>query len=117
MNRLAIGAIIVLEANLSRMPVPLIFESIRVRGLVQGVGFRPTVWRLARDCGLSGDVRNDGAGVLIRLQGQAGSIEDFVARLVHECPPLARIDALERSVSGETFEPAPGFRILAQSGW
>ena len=116
MNRLAIGAIIVLEANLSRMPVPLIFESIRVRGLVQGVGFRPTVWRLARDCGLSGDVRNDGAGVLIRLQGQAGSIEDFVARLVHECPPLARIDALERSVSGETFEPAPGFRILASDG-
>ena len=76
------------------MPVPLICESIRVRGLVQGVGFRPTVWRLARDCGLLGDVRNDGAGVLIRLLGQAAVIDDFVARLIRECPPLARIDAL-----------------------
>ena len=39
-------------------------EQIRVRGLVQGVGFRPTVWRLAHDLGLRGDVRNDGDGVL-----------------------------------------------------
>ena len=99
------------------MPVPLICESIRVRGLVQGVGFRPTVWRLARDCGLSGDVRNDGAGVLIRLLGQAAVIDDFVARLIRECPPLARIDALERSVPGEAFESAPGgFSIVASDG-
>ena len=71
-------------------------ERIRVRGLVQGVGFRPTVWRIARDCGLDGDVCNDGAGVLIRVQGDAATIERFCTRLRAECPPLARIDSIER---------------------
>ena len=41
-------------------------EQIRVRGTVQGVGFRPTVYRLAKNAGLKGDVCNDGDGVLIR---------------------------------------------------
>ncbi len=72
-------------------------EQIRVRGLVQGVGFRPTVWRLARDLGLRGDVRNDGDGVLIRIGGEAAAIERFCDRLHAECPPLARIDALQRA--------------------
>jgi hydrogenase maturation protein HypF len=76
-------------------------ESIRVRGLVQGVGFRPTVWRLARECGLCGDVRNDGEGVLIRLLAPAGdaaaAVGAFLQRLRDECPPLARIDAIERT--------------------
>ena len=69
-------------------------EQIRVRGLVQGVGFRPTVWRLARDLGLAGDVRNDGTGVLIRLWGEAAARDAFCARLQSECPPLARIQSL-----------------------
>jgi len=76
-------------------------ERIRVRGLVQGVGFRPTVWRLAHELGLLGDVRNDGEGVLIRLQpadpADTDAIERFCARLRAECPPLARIDAVERT--------------------
>ncbi len=75
-------------------------ESIRVRGLVQGVGFRPTVWRLARACGLRGDVRNDGEGVLIRVCGSVAGddagVSGFLRRLREECPPLARIDAIER---------------------
>ncbi|EGV20544.1 carbamoyltransferase HypF [Thiocapsa marina] len=75
-------------------------ESIRVRGLVQGVGFRPTVWRLARACGLRGDVRNDGEGVLIRVRGSAAGddagVSGFLKRLYEECPPLARIDSVER---------------------
>jgi len=71
-------------------------ETIRVRGLVQGVGFRPTVWRIARECGLRGDVRNDGAGVLVRVEGSAAAIGQFCVRLNEECPPLARIDSLER---------------------
>jgi len=41
-----------------------------VSGVVQGVGFRPAVWRLAQECGLSGDVRNDAEGVLIRVAGE-----------------------------------------------
>ena len=87
-------------------------EQIRVRGLVQGVGFRPTVWRLARDLGLRGDVRNDGDGVLIRVAGSPENLDAFCARLRAECPPLARIDALQRS---PTAAPAagPGFEIVA----
>jgi len=72
-------------------------ESIRVRGQVQGVGFRPTVWRLARDCTLCGDVCNDSEGVLIRVWGSAAAVDDFVRRLQNEPPPLARIDSIERS--------------------
>ena len=89
-------------------------EQIRVRGLVQGVGFRPTVWRLARDLGLAGDVRNDGAGVLIRLWGEAAARDAFCARLQSECPPLARIQSLERTVLTGPAESA-GFRILASA--
>lgn len=69
--------------------------ALRVRGLVQGVGFRPTVWRLANDCGLSGDVGNDADGVLIRIWGTPAAQQLFIHRLHHESPPLARIDALE----------------------
>ena len=71
-------------------------EAIRVRGLVQGVGFRPTVWRNARETGICGEVRNDGSGVLILAQAEAARIDDFVRRLEREPPLLARIDAIER---------------------
>ncbi len=71
-------------------------ERIRVRGLVQGVGFRPTVWRLANAAGLVGSVRNDGQGVLIRAWGNRRALDGFVAELTAHPPPLARIDRLER---------------------
>ncbi|MEH2123287.1 carbamoyltransferase HypF [Nostoc sp.] len=74
-------------------------EEIRVRGIVQGVGFRPTVYRLAKACGLRGDVCNDGQGVLIRVSGSEKAITEFVARLQTECPPLARINQLTRIIS------------------
>ncbi|MEH2226147.1 carbamoyltransferase HypF [Nostoc sp.] len=73
-------------------------EEIRVRGTVQGVGFRPTVYRLAKACGLRGDVCNDGQGVLIRVSGSEEAITEFVARLQTECPPLARINQLTRII-------------------
>jgi hydrogenase maturation protein HypF len=71
-------------------------EEIRVRGLVQGVGFRPTVWRIARELSLAGAVRNDGDGVLVQLWGEIGRIDAFCERLITDCPPLARIDGVDR---------------------
>jgi hydrogenase maturation protein HypF len=72
-------------------------EEIRVKGTVQGVGFRPTVYRLAKSCGLKGDVCNDGEGVLIRVSGNEEKIIEFVNKLYAECPPLAKINELVRS--------------------
>ncbi len=96
------------------MPQGLRGLEIRVRGQVQGVGFRPFVWRLARDMGLSGDVRNDSEGVLIRLVGDATGFED---RLRAQMPPLARIDAVETRSLQLTDTVFEGFEIVAsQSG-
>jgi hydrogenase maturation protein HypF len=83
---------------------------IRVRGRVQGVGFRPTVWRIARELGLSGEVRNDAEGVLIRVAGDSDAIADLLDRLEREPPPLARIDRIERSRT--VGSSTPGFRIV-----
>jgi hydrogenase maturation protein HypF len=70
-------------------------RAIRVRGTVQGVGFRPFVWRLAHELSLAGWVRNDPLGVAIEVEGQGDVLEQFIARLAREAPPLARIDAIE----------------------
>ena len=66
---------------------------VRVRGLVQGVGFRPFVYGLARRYALTGWVLNDDAGVLLEIQGRA--TDPFLRALRDELPPLARIDAVE----------------------
>ncbi|MEA5624914.1 carbamoyltransferase HypF [Nostoc sp. UHCC 0251] len=79
-------------------------EEIRVRGTVQGVGFRPTVYRLAKTCGLRGDVYNDGQGVLIRVSGSEEAINEFVARLQTECPPLAKINQVTRIIYKGEFK-------------
>jgi hydrogenase maturation protein HypF len=71
---------------------------IRVRGTVQGVGFRPTVWRLACDEGLVGEVLNDGFGVLIRTTGNSDAISQFLTRLHTEAPPLSQIENVETQV-------------------
>ena len=68
---------------------------IRVRGLVQGVGFRPFVYGLAHGLGLSGTVRNRGDGVEIEVQGPGALVDHFGDRLTGEPPPLARIDAVD----------------------
>ncbi|MDQ7842282.1 MAG: carbamoyltransferase HypF [Armatimonadota bacterium] len=72
--------------------------ALDVRGAVQGVGFRPFVYRLATELGLSGWVRNGPAGVRIEVEGQPESVEAFVERLIREAPPHARILEIDRTV-------------------
>jgi hydrogenase maturation protein HypF len=91
--------------------VRAIVEEVRVRGTVQGVGFRPAVWRLARQEGLAGHVANDGTGVLIRLEGPEAAIARFLDRLGSEPPPLARIERIERARLDQPAACA-GFSIL-----
>ncbi|MGA8366643.1 MAG: acylphosphatase, partial [Candidatus Acidiferrales bacterium] len=64
---------------------------IDVSGIVQGVGFRPYVYRLAKARALAGNVRNTSAGVTIELEGPDESVEKFVAELSEHAPPLAHI--------------------------
>lgn len=86
---------------------------IRVRGQVQGVGFRPFVWTLAAEMGLRGAVLNDPEGVLIFVEGAA--LERFAARLKSDAPPLARVDAVE--VAAHDFaSPPQGFVIAPSQG-
>jgi len=80
---------------------------IRVRGRVQGVGFRPFVHRLARAHDLSGWVRNDAEGVLIEVEG--ASAQGFMEDLRRKAPPLARIRALEAAPCPATSQT--GFAI------
>ncbi len=66
-------------------------RQIHVSGLVQGVGFRPFVYRLADEERLAGSVMNTASGVVIEVQGELDSIAQFLSRLHSETPPLARI--------------------------
>ncbi len=77
-------------------------ERLSLRGLVQGVGFRPHVHRLASELGLSGWVRNDANGVTLEAQGSASALQTLRSRLLREAPAHARIDACE----SEALAPA-----------
>jgi hydrogenase maturation protein HypF len=81
-------------------------ESIRVRGQVQGVGFRPFVWHLARRLGIRGRVWNDGDGVCIQAWGNATALRDFRQQMRANLPPLARIDALDHATFANADMPA-----------
>jgi hydrogenase maturation protein HypF len=70
-------------------------KQVSVRGVVQGVGFRPFVYRLAHDHGLSGWVLNHSGGVEIEVEGKQPSLEAFVHDLTAQAPPLARIVSVE----------------------
>jgi hydrogenase maturation protein HypF len=83
---------------------------LRIAGVVQGVGFRPFVHRLAVRHGLRGWVRNTTGDVEIAVAGESLELDRFLTALSAEAPPLARIDRVEREPAGE-LEPGP-FRIV-----
>jgi hydrogenase maturation protein HypF len=66
-------------------------RQIAVSGIVQGVGFRPYIYRLATERHLAGNISNTSSGVTIEIQGSHVAVEDFLSRLPKEAPPLARI--------------------------
>lgn len=76
-------------------PPPSLDRMLRVRGTVQGVGFRPFVLRLATEFGVSGWVRNDADGVLVRVVGSAAQIESFAAAVVSLAPHASRVTDVE----------------------
>ncbi len=83
------------------------------RGLVQGVGFRPHIVRLADEIGLSGSCRNDETCVVIEVEGSADQVAEFGRRLTSEAPVLARILSLESAEIAPTG--AEGFAIVAST--
>ena len=88
---------------------------IRVRGLVQGVGFRPFVFGLAGRFGLVGFVRNTSFGVDIEVDGSRQNLESFRRALAEEAPPLARIDQIdfeEKQPGGFAVFEIAGSRVV-----
>ncbi len=97
-----------------KVDAPAVTERVlRVRGTVQGVGFRPFVLRVARELGLAGWVRNDAAGVLLRVVGPAEQLDKLATGLRNRAPGAARVAQVEW-VEGKAPGPAPGdgFEII-----
>ena len=89
---------------------------VEIRGAVQGVGFRPFVYRLARGFGLAGWVINDTRGVFIEAEGARDVLERFLARLREEHPVRARIHALDPAwLPGAGRGVPPSFPIVPRS--
>src|SRR5919204_5192651 len=79
-------------------------RAVAVRGIVQGVGFRPFIYSLAQRHGLAGFVRNDAEGVHIEVEGPPEALDLFVRGIVDEAPPLAVVEAVSAwplAVQGE----------------
>ena len=93
----------------------IICQRIRINGVVQGVGFRPMVWRLAKELGLVGWVRNDARGVEIEACGPEDNMREFVLRLHRDAPPLARINAITSRFS-DSVTVSRDFFILDSRG-
>ena len=88
-------------------------QRFELRGVVQGVGFRPFVYRLASECGVGGRVWNHARGVTVEAFGAPAALDAFAARLRTERPPSARVDAVEEQSIPVAAGDEPGrFRIV-----
>lgn len=83
---------------------------MEIEGIVQGVGFRPFVYRLAHRLGLSGWVRNTGRGVLVQVEGARAEVNAFCFAISHEAPPLAVISNV--NIDAMLCKGGSGFSIL-----
>lgn len=83
---------------------------LKIRGIVQGVGFRPFVHKLVRRCGLNGYIKNTSSGVALELEGERPALERFVALLPEQAPVLAVIESMEAVYSPE-LRGYDGFEI------
>ena len=91
-------------------------EAIRVRGIVQGVGFRPAVWCHAREEHICGRVWNDSEGVLIHAWGSKEQLDRFVHRISSNPPPLAVIDVMEREPLDDPRIPQEFTIVASEAG-
>ncbi|HEY6797182.1 MAG TPA: carbamoyltransferase HypF [Kineosporiaceae bacterium] len=92
----------------------LVRRRVRVRGVVQGVGFRPFVYSLASELGLAGEVSNDSEGVLALVQGEPVDVDAFCDRVRADAPPLSDVGTVEWH--DEPVLPGTGFAIAASTG-
>ena len=89
---------------------------LECRGVVQGVGFRPAVHRLASRLGLAGTLSNEAAGVRLELQGRQADLERFLGTLAESLPPAARLEPLEpRWLPAEAEASSPGGALGPQN--
>ncbi|MFM8890651.1 MAG: acylphosphatase, partial [Planctomycetia bacterium] len=90
----------------------MIRRRLHITGTVQGVGFRPFVWRLAHRLGLVGWVENVADGVAVEVEGAAEAVAGFIAGVRDEAPPLAAVDeVVVTEVAEVTVPPQPCFVI------
>jgi hydrogenase maturation protein HypF len=88
----------------------------RVEGTVQGVGFRPYVYRLADELGVAGHVLNDARGVVVEVEAPSETVERFLARLPLEAPPLALVERVTAEPVEELGELGFSIRESASGG-
>jgi hydrogenase maturation protein HypF len=97
------------------MPATRTRLRLRISGVVQGVGFRPFVHRLAGELGLAGHVGNDAAGVFVEVEGPAAAVDAFTVRVSQDVPPLARVHDVQVTAMPPLADAAgtATFRIVA----